>query len=70
METDYREIWEVIDQRWKMMHSPLHSTSCYLDPRLFGLARHQDDEIMSGLYEAIDRLNPDPSLAILVRSSA
>jgi len=68
MEADYQEIWEVIDRRWKMMHSPLHAAACYLDPRLFGVSRHQDEEVMSGLYETIDKLNPDPSIAALVRS--
>ena len=48
MEADYQEIWEVIDRRWKMMHSPLHAAACYLDPRLFGVSRHQDEEVMSG----------------------
>jgi hypothetical protein len=66
MEVDYQEIWEVIDRRWKMMHSPLHAAACYLDPRLFGVSK--DEEVMSGLYETIDKLNPDPSIAALVRS--
>jgi hypothetical protein len=68
VEANYQEIWEVIDRRWKMMHSPLHAAGCYLDPRLFGISRHQDDEVMSGLYEAIDKLLPDPSIAYSVRS--
>ena len=68
MEADYAEIWEVVDQRWKMMHSPLHAAACYLDPKLFGVPRHQDEEVMSGLYEAIDKMHPDPSIAALVRS--
>jgi hypothetical protein len=68
VEANYQEIWEVIDQRWKMMHSPLHAIGCYLDPRLFGISRHQDDEVMSGLYEAIDKLLPNPSIAYSVRS--
>ena len=36
MENEYKEIWEVIDERWKMLQSPLHAAACYLDPRLFG----------------------------------
>jgi hypothetical protein len=31
VEVNYQEIWEVIDQRWKMMHSPLHAAGFYLD---------------------------------------
>jgi hypothetical protein len=68
VEDNYMDIWEVIDQRWKMMHSPLHATTCYLDPRLFGISRHQDEEVMSGLYEDIDRLIQDPSIAYSFRS--
>jgi hypothetical protein len=50
------------------MHSLLHVAACYLDPILFGVARHQDEEVMSGLYEATGGLNLDPSIAALVRS--
>ena len=59
VENDYMEIWEMIDKRWKMLHSPLHAAACYLDPRLFGIQRHNDAEVMSGLYDAIERLVPD-----------
>ena len=59
VENEYMEIWEVIDERWKMLHSPLHAAACYLDPRLFGIERNDDAEVMNGLYEAIERLTPD-----------
>eukprot|EP00253_Pinus_taeda_P014305 PITA_14305 len=36
-ENEYIAIWEMIDERWKMLHSSLHAAACYLDPRLFGL---------------------------------
>eukprot|EP01018_Ginkgo_biloba_P020745 Gb_18367 [translate_table: standard] len=47
---EYKLIWNMIDFRWKMMHSPLHVAGCYLDPRMFGLKRNGDKEIMSGMY--------------------
>jgi hypothetical protein len=59
VENEYMEIWEVIDERWKMLHSPLHAATCFLDPRLFGIERRNDAEVMSGLYAAIERLIPD-----------
>ena len=59
MENEYMEIWKVIDERWKMLHSPLHAAACYLDPRLFGIERNNDAEVMNGLYDAIERLTPD-----------
>eukprot|EP01018_Ginkgo_biloba_P012932 Gb_37012 [translate_table: standard] len=48
---DHKLIWNMVDFRRKMMHSPLHATACYLDPKSFGLKRNGDKEIMSGLYE-------------------
>eukprot|EP00253_Pinus_taeda_P012188 PITA_12188 len=63
VEVGYQEIWDLIDQRLKMMHSPLHAAACYLDPRLFGLSRHRDEEVMNGLIQAIEKLNPDPVIA-------
>eukprot|EP00253_Pinus_taeda_P029370 PITA_29370 len=68
VEVDYKEILDLIDHRWKMMHSPLHAAACYLDPRLFGLPRHRDEEIMNGLIQSIEKLNPDPKIAGLIRS--
>eukprot|EP01018_Ginkgo_biloba_P023940 Gb_40224 [translate_table: standard] len=64
---DYKLIWNIVDFRWKMMHSPLHAAACYLDPKSFGLKRNGDKEIMSGLYEAIEKLHPDRELAKKVR---
>eukprot|EP01018_Ginkgo_biloba_P034336 Gb_40944 [translate_table: standard] len=64
---DYKLVWNMVDFRWKMMHSPLHVAACYLDPRSFGIKRNGDKEIMSGLYEAIEKLNPDREVAKKVR---
>eukprot|EP01018_Ginkgo_biloba_P020604 Gb_11453 [translate_table: standard] len=64
---DYKLIWDMVDFRWKMMHSPLHATTCYLDPRSFGIKRNGDKEIVSGLYESIEKLNPDREVAKKVR---
>jgi hypothetical protein len=44
VEIDYKEIWEVVDRRWKMMYRLLHATASYLDPRLFGIPRYQDEK--------------------------
>ena len=56
VENEYMEIWDMIDKRWKMLHSPLQAAACYLDPRLLGIQRHNDTKVMSGLYDAIERL--------------
>eukprot|EP01018_Ginkgo_biloba_P035440 Gb_17032 [translate_table: standard] len=64
---DYKLIWDMVDFKWKMMHSPLYAAACYLDPKSFGIKRNGDKEIMSGLYEAIEKLNPDREVAKKVR---
>eukprot|EP01018_Ginkgo_biloba_P029392 Gb_22464 [translate_table: standard] len=64
---DYKLIWDMVDFRWKMMHSPLHATTFYLDPKSFGLKKNGDKEILSGLYEAIEKLNLDKEVAKKVR---
>eukprot|EP01018_Ginkgo_biloba_P003927 Gb_35705 [translate_table: standard] len=64
---DYKLIWNMVDFRWKMMHIILHAATCYLDPKSFGLKRNGDKEIMSGLYEAIEKLNPDKEVVKKVR---
>eukprot|EP01018_Ginkgo_biloba_P020161 Gb_28968 [translate_table: standard] len=64
---DYKLIWNMVDYRWKMMHSFLHAIVFYLDPRVFGLKRNEDKEIMSGLYTTIENLNPDREVANKVR---
>eukprot|EP01018_Ginkgo_biloba_P011628 Gb_02570 [translate_table: standard] len=64
---DYKLIWNMVDFRWKMMYSPLHAAACYLDPRSFAFKRNGDKEIMSGLYEAIEKLNTNREVAKKVR---
>ncbi|GLJ27388.1 hypothetical protein SUGI_0537520 [Cryptomeria japonica] len=55
VEAEYMEIWETVDSRWKMMHTPLHASACYLEPKLFHIDRQADPEIMPRFYEAISR---------------
>lgn len=67
IEANYKNIWEMVDYIWKMMNNDLHCAGCYLDPRLFGLKRNHDKEVMGGLYVAIERLVPDPDDARKLR---
>ncbi|GLJ35383.1 hypothetical protein SUGI_0711590 [Cryptomeria japonica] len=64
------EIWETVDFRWKMMHTPLHATACYLEPKLFHIDRQADLEIMPGFYEAISRFEQDRTIAGLIRDQS
>ncbi|XP_059073475.1 uncharacterized protein LOC131045108 [Cryptomeria japonica] len=70
VEAEYMEIWETVDSRWKMMHTPLHAAACYLEPKLFHIDRQADPEIMPGFYEAISRFEQDRTIAGLIRDQS
>ena len=61
-EEKYKEIFEIIDQRWKcQLHRPLHATGYFLNPEYFYDNRSkikQEEEVMTGLYKCILRLIP------------
>ncbi|GLJ48279.1 hypothetical protein SUGI_1019210 [Cryptomeria japonica] len=70
VEAEYMEIWETVDSRWKMMHTPLHAAACYLEPKLFHIDRQANPEIMPGFYEAISRFEQDRTIAGLIRDQS
>ncbi|GLJ43020.1 hypothetical protein SUGI_0892860 [Cryptomeria japonica] len=70
VDAEYMEIWAVVDSRWKMMHTPLHAATCYLEPKLFHIDRQADLEIMVGFHEAISKFEPDPAIASLIRDQS
>ena len=60
-EDKYKEFFKIIDNRWDcQLHRPLHAAGYYLNPEFFysnsNLA--QDQEVMTGLYKALERLVP------------
>ena len=61
-EEKYKEIFEIIDQRWKcQLHRPLHATGYFLNLEYFYDNRSkimQEEEVMTGLYKCILRLIP------------
>ena len=61
-EEKYKEIFEIIDQRWEcQLHLPLHATSYFLNLEYFYDNRSkikQEEEVMTGLYKRIQRLIP------------
>ncbi|GLJ52352.1 hypothetical protein SUGI_1113680 [Cryptomeria japonica] len=69
-EAEYMQIWETVDCRWKMRHTPLHAAACFLEPKLFAIDRRGDNEIMARLYQAISRYAPDPKIAALIRDQS
>ncbi|GLJ08269.1 hypothetical protein SUGI_0085240 [Cryptomeria japonica] len=48
-----------------MMHTPLHAAACFLELKLFSIDRRGDNEIMAGLYQAINS-----NLKLLMNKSA
>ena len=61
-EEKYKEIFEIIDQRWEcQLHLPLHATGYFLNLEYFYDNRSkikQEEEVMTGLYKRIQRLIP------------
>ncbi|GLJ53469.1 hypothetical protein SUGI_1140580 [Cryptomeria japonica] len=47
VEAKCMEIWETVDSRWKMMHTPLYAAACYLEPKLFHIDRQANDSTSS-----------------------
>jgi hypothetical protein len=45
VENEYMEIWEVIDEIWKMLHSSLHATTSYSDAYYATLKRVVEERI-------------------------
>lgn len=56
-----RDFWVIIDDVWdKILHSPLHATGCYLNPKLFYTEDFVgDSEVMSGLMATILKIGGD-----------
>ncbi|GJR06132.1 zinc finger, CCHC-type containing protein [Tanacetum coccineum] len=57
-------VWSMIQTRWTdQLHHPLHAAGCFLNPTIFHGENSKVDtnnEILTDLYVAIDRLVPDP----------
>lgn len=64
-EEKYARIFEIIDKRWEIqLHRPLHAAGYFLNPEFFYTNPNveQDAEVMTGLYNCIERLIPNPEL--------
>ncbi|XP_062089765.1 uncharacterized protein LOC133796311 [Humulus lupulus] len=61
-EKDYKEIWEIIDEKWELqLHRHLHVAAYFLNPRCHyapGFSNHP--EIKLGLFHCMDKLIPNP----------
>ncbi|XP_059629981.1 uncharacterized protein LOC132272936 [Cornus florida] len=60
-EEKYKDIFKIIDTRWNIqLHRPLHAAGHFLNPEYFYSNPNieQDEEVMDGLYQCIERLVP------------
>ncbi|XP_059659239.1 uncharacterized protein LOC132306060 [Cornus florida] len=60
-EEKYKDIFKIIDRRWNIqLHRPLHAAGHLLNPEYFYSNPNieQDEEVMGGLYQCIERLVP------------
>ena len=61
-EEKYKEIYEIIDQRWEcQLHQPLHAFDYFLNLEYFYDNRSkikQEEEVMTGLYKCMQRSIP------------
>ncbi|KAL0910117.1 hypothetical protein M5K25_021057 [Dendrobium thyrsiflorum] len=60
-EESFREIWNIIDDRWELqLHRHLHATGYYLNPQYqYAENKSTNLEIKLGLYHCMDRLISD-----------
>ncbi|KAI0528848.1 hypothetical protein KFK09_001391 [Dendrobium nobile] len=57
-ESAYKEIWDIIDEKWdRQLHQHLHAAAYYLNPQFhYDKDFHVDKEVKIGLYACMDRL--------------
>lgn len=48
-----------INERWKMLHTPLHSAGFVLDPEYRLFLQHENEEVMSDFHSLIERVFRD-----------
>uniref|UniRef100_A0A803QF45 Uncharacterized protein n=1 Tax=Cannabis sativa TaxID=3483 RepID=A0A803QF45_CANSA len=61
-EKDYKEIWEIIDEKWEFqLYRYLHAAAYYLNPRChYAKDFSNHPEVKLGFFYCMDRLIPDP----------
>ena len=55
----YEEIQLLAQERWEMLHSPLHATAFVLNPRWFANKPHKDKDVMKGWRMTLDQVGKD-----------
>ena len=53
------ELRTIFNNRWKMLHSDLHSAGFVLDPEYRSFQQHENAEVMEGFHAMIERIHSD-----------
>ncbi|XP_030959348.1 uncharacterized protein LOC115981337 [Quercus lobata] len=63
VQKSYKEIWDIIDDRWEMqLHRPLHVAGYYLNPSIhYDPSFDPGSDIKLGLYTCLQRMVPEVS---------
>ncbi|XP_050292606.1 uncharacterized protein LOC126733355 [Quercus robur] len=63
VQKSYKEIWDIIDDRWEMqLHRPLHAAGYYLNPSIhYDPSFDPGSDIKLGLYMCLQRMVPEVS---------
>lgn len=67
-DTMFREMNELIQARWIMMHSPLHATGFLLNPKWFSKSPNKDAEVMKGWRMTLAKVARDASEKTLLKA--
>ena len=65
---NYAPIWDVIDKQWhNLLHRPIHAVAHFLNPAYqFNPNFKADEEVLSGLYDVIERMSPDAIVGTVI----
>ncbi|MCO5569730.1 hypothetical protein L7F22_023445 [Adiantum nelumboides] len=64
----YEEIRELAQERWDMLHSPLHATNFLLNPILFSKKPYKDKAVMKGWRKTLDRVGRDEAEKTILKA--
>eukprot|EP01018_Ginkgo_biloba_P015612 Gb_00740 [translate_table: standard] len=63
----YKQLQQIIENRWEILLSPLHATGYILNPRHFGKGQAKDKDVMRGWKITLDRYGCDATQRRILR---
>ena len=55
-QTKKKDIRQIVNERWKMLHTDLHSAGFVLDPEYRAYMQHENEEVTAGFHAMIERV--------------